>query len=258
MRKANVYNGTLQVYTPIVNYGNSKPLAEGGNSEFSVGVTTGNNRTLKLNKVNNKEYIHYSSDGRLDEYLSLPDSGANISYRLVQLIANISGTHYIKKINWYYGGSIGLSPFPYISPTFGYNTKYFEIGVNTSLGVFANKVYLEGHRVNEAWDGRDGSEDYIIDEDIYWHMYNDFNVFTNIYYKNMSLGYNGTIAYPYGVYKSLNGYDVSFNFPYLISNKIGIGYNRSGKYARIGFGQITGDNFSDRLYSINFTIGSSI
>lgn len=252
MNKANLYNGEFQVFDPVLISGNSKPIADTISSSASLSINYGKNKTVSLSGLYNNGH---QDDG--DGFLNMPDSVAIVNYRIVQTSANFNINRLYKSDKTFYGAYIGAGPFPYISPTFGYNTDKWEIGAGILMGYFANKVKCSGHRVNEKWDGRDKSEDYSINR-YYWHQYHSANIYSNIYMSNFNINYSGAVAYPYGVFKSIDGYDLSFQFPYIIKNSLGFGYNLGQKSFKIGINQIFGGKFDEKMYSAQVSFGSNI
>jgi len=255
----NVYNGKFQAIKSPNIHGNQRYLDKGEYKSIYLVGNHGGNETVKLNGINNN-----SLQG--EEY-SLPDSIANISYRIINTTAGIDWSKVYKKEAGYYGFGFGGQPYPYVYGKMGINEKYFEIGSSILIGVSSDEATYDGeviwtnNQLDGSWEERE-----IVDvkKANLLHTFTSASISSSVFAKGFSLNYVGTIGWPWGLLselpsKSTKGgegkYEISFDFPYLLSNDIGISYRFGSVSIGVGYNQIVGKMFEGRYGSVCGNIG---
>ncbi|MDR1759560.1 MAG: hypothetical protein LBR60_03430 [Fibrobacter sp.] len=250
-KKLNLYEGTFQVIKPPHLTGNHRSLDEKHNMYVSADLNLGHNKTKKLYELKEKHKKYTDFNG---QPLDVPDSNLNAAYRLVQTIFEANFLYSHKLGSFFVGGNAGFAPFPYVAPSAGINTEFFEIGVSPLLGFGVNDVSVSGFALRD----RLFSEDTLVtgtSEGNYFQVYTSFNAFLSFYFEDFAVTYSGAIAYPWGA-ETIHGYDVPFDFPYIIQQNVEFGYLFRKKYdARVGVTQITGEHIGGRTYSANVKFG---
>ena len=248
--KMNVENGSFRAIKPPNIYGNNRYLTKDVNNIISYDANMGKNKTIHLPEVMN---LHNSK--------ALPDTSANIHYRLIE---NTLGFQYYKVIkdtdDLYFGFGGGVQNFPYGSLTFGYNGELIEVGGAAYWGLTIGKASYEG-----IWDWekagffQTSNTEYIRLENAYiLHSYAGLTAYASLYLKKFALNYAASIANPWFVNelpapidKSSSDPDISFWFPVLLMQDVGISYTHHKIKYRLGVNQITGIKFPGQYWGLS-------
>lgn len=255
----NVYNGKFQAIKSPNIRGNQQLLNEGKNYKVSIEGNYGSNKNVKLNNVRNTSF-----NG--DEF-SLPDSAANISYRMINTVGGINISVMNKKKIGFYGMGLGGQPYPYIYGMVGFNDDFFEIGSSLLIGLsndnasYSGDVIWTENQIDGSWE----EFDKINENDIeIIHTFTSATFFTSLFTNGISLNYVGTIGWPWGLldelpaknkYNENNDYNISIDMPLLLMNDISVGYKYNAISITIGYNQIVGQKFDGRYSSISGNIG---
>jgi len=248
--RMNVEKGSFRAIKPPNIYGNNSYLTKDAVNIISYDANIGKNKTIPLPGIMNL----YNSR-------ALPDTLADIHYRLIE---NTLGFQYHKvlksKSDLYFGFGGGVQNFPYGSLIFGYNGKFVEIGGATYWGLTLGKASYEG-----IWDWETGgplsSSDtqYIRLEDAYiLHSYGGLTAYASLHLKKFALSYAASIANPWlvdelpaPIGRSSSDPDISFWFPALLMQDVGISYTHHRIKYRLGINQITGIEFPGQYWGLS-------
>jgi len=259
----NVEKGTFQTIKPPNIYGNGRYLTKETNSTISYDANIGKNKTVPLLGITN-EYTLCS-----DRNLCLEKPPANINYRLIENTLGLQFNKTTKDYNdSYFGWGIGIQNQPYGFLMLGYNGKFFEIGGAGFLGLTINKASYEGW-----WYFY---ESYMVGSDIdlfekikfkditILHSYGGAVAHASFYWEKLALSYAASFTYPWLVDRLPAGFvqyhsgeeglenaDISFSFPALLMQDIGISYTPNKIKYRLGINQITGVKFSGQYWGLS-------
>jgi len=239
-------------------------LPKKANEIIFYDANIGKNKTIFLPGVINEHAFTGES--------YMPETPANIYYRLIE---NTRGFQYsrVHKIahDFYMGFDLGMQNFPYSSFILGYNGKTVEVGGAMFWGLTIDRASYEG-----MWFFRDypilGSEDdttahYEILQDSeleyvklkkakIFHPYGGIVFYASSYMEKFALNYAASISSPWLLIRELpasKSYDadISFQFPILLMQDIGISYTPHRIKYRLGVNQITGVKFHGQYWGFN-------
>ena len=236
--KMNVERGTFQAIKPPNIYGNNRYLAKDTNYTISYDANIGKTKTIALPGIMNE---HNTED--------LPNTPANINYRLIE---NTLGLQFYRAIkndySFYFGLGGGIQNFPYGFLIFGHNRKFFEIGGSAYWGLTIDRASYEGR-----WDYEVRLKDLKV-----LHSYGGLTGYTSFYWEKFAINYSASIANPWLTDElpvlhgnSNHNTDISFWFPFLLMQDIGISYTPSKIKYRLGVNQITGIEFPGQYWGVS-------
>jgi hypothetical protein len=264
----NVEKGTFQAIKPPNIYGNGHYLTDETNyiisGNINGDINIGKNKTIPLPGITN-EYTSCINGECLQK------TSANINYRLIE---NTLGFQYYKatKNEYNYTGlGIGIQNFPYVFFTFGYNKKSFEIGGAVFWGLAIDRASYEGWWYYFEPDAFSWGSDMEVFEYIKFknnailHSYGGLVAYTSFYWEKFALNYAASISNPWLVYElpadfilykrgaeeDLKYANISFWFPALLMQDIGISYTPNRIKYRLGVNQITGVKFPGQYWGIS-------
>jgi hypothetical protein len=238
-----VEKGTFQTIKPPNIYGNGRYLAnDTTNYIISYDANIGKNRTIPLHGVMN---LHRDCCGEV-----LSEMPANIYYRLIE---NTLGFQFYRTIKYdypYIGFGGGLQNFPYGFFMLGCNGKSIEIGGVAFWGLAINKASYEGSCLYCQ------EVEYVKFKDVtIFHSYFGLVAHASFYWEKFALGYAASITNPWLVDElpvSASDYaDISFWFPALLMQDIGISYTPNKIKYRLGINQITGVEFPGQYWGLS-------
>jgi hypothetical protein len=213
-------------------YGNGHYLDEGKHNIISYDANMGKNKTISLPGVMNSYYS--------DADATTLETPANINYRLIENTLGFQFYRVTKEdMPLYTGFGGGIQNFPYGFLMLGYNGKPIELGGTAFWGLVINKASYEGSINNSYVD------EYVKLENVYiLHSYGGLVAHASYYWEKFALNYAASISNPWLVDKlpipeNGNAF-VSFFFPYLLMQDIGISYTPYKIKYRLGVNQITG------------------
>jgi hypothetical protein len=264
--KMNVEKGTFQAIKPPNIYGNSRYLTKDTNYIISYDANIGKNKTIYL-----PEIINLSTEAGGDV---LPEMPANIYYRLIENTLGFQFYKTMKYNNLYTGLGGGVQNFPYGFFMWGYNGKYIEVGSVVFWGLAINNASYGGiweYYSYDPWGGSPGGFKIFTpaeretdqDENDYFkikkinilHSYGGLVTHASFYWEKFAINYAASVSNPWFVdelpaSKSENA-DISFSFPALLMQDIGISYTPYKIKYRLGVNQITGVKFPGQYWGIS-------
>jgi len=248
----NIYDGEFQVFNPQYYTGNTHELKDSKNASVSAGAAIGGNTSIRLPGMQN---IGVNQD---DPYDFLPDSSANIKYRMIMNSLFLNFEYQNKQHVRIVGAGLGLAPYPYVYGKLGINAKYFDLSVNSLAGINFNNASYSGEALkdNHTFAGQYWIKtDINRKNDVVVHSYFSFGLNNSFYFKGFALSYTGSIVYPMGLLNDIENQDLSIKFPNIVSQEVYASYFFGNKYtASMGVGQITSSKFKEELYSVNMKI----
>jgi hypothetical protein len=252
--KINVEKGTFQTMKPPNIYGNEHYLEEGEHNVISFNANIGKNKTIPLPGIMNS-YYH-------DIEITMPETPANINYRLIE---NTLGFQFYRMTKEYsplytgFGG--GIQNFPYGFLMLGYNGKSIEFGGTAFWGLVINKASYEGKwsYVVGGIDGSYGVDKYANLKDIsILHSYGGLAANASFYWEKFALSYAASVSNPWLVdelpVSESKDADISFFFPVLLMQDIGISYIPNNIKYRLGVNQITGVKFPGQYWGLSVQV----
>jgi hypothetical protein len=260
--KINVEKGTFQAIKPPNIYGNSRYLeewnhaSEGKHNIISFNANIGKNKTIPLPGVINS-YYH-------DEDITMQETPANINYRLIENTLGFQFYEVTKEDSPFYTGfGGGVQNFPYGFLMLGHNWKFMEIGGAVFLGLTIDKASYEGE-----WGYSDacglfvwcGEYEYIKLEDIkVLHPYGGLVAHVSFYWEKFALNYAASVSEPWLAFSLPSSHmftnaDISFSFPVLLMQDIGISYTPHKIKYRLGVNQITGVKFPGQYWGLSVQV----
>ncbi|MCL2283971.1 MAG: hypothetical protein FWC26_11715 [Fibromonadales bacterium] len=258
----NVEKGTFQAIKPPNIYGNNRHLTKDENYTISYNANIGKNKTVPLPGITNQYTL--CTNG----YNNLCSEGvpANINYRLIE---NTLGFQFHKTTkdykDVYLGGGFGIQNFPYGFFMFGYNGKSIEVGGSAFWGLVVNKASYGGmwYYLNDftmGWTSDTEYFEYVKLKDAYiLHSYGGLVLHASYYVGKFSLNYAASVSNPWfltdelPISKSYDA-DISFSFPALLMQDIGISYTPHKIQYRLGVNQITGVEFPGQYWGLSVQI----
>ena len=236
---------------------------------LSVSVRPMKNKSIDLVNVWNKEVYVCDLEGECkatDDYdLKLDERKADIDYILKSFPVSID-FEWMKKFEMVYTAyGFGLDPLPYAKASFGSNFRYGEIGATTFWGLDYGKASYkyEGVFVSGGCIMCVSPEPkYTIGEnsDSYLHFRGGIGGYASLFLGPIALVYAPSLTKPWLRRDDLEGkafqgigpmddYDISFTFPWFITNYFGITYthNKVAQF-RAGVSIVNGKQLADRTY----------
>jgi hypothetical protein len=263
--KINVEKGTFQAIKPPNIYGNNRYLAEDINYIISFDANIGKNKTIPLPGIMN-EYVCVHTSTYYP--ICLSETPANIHYRLIE---NTLGFQFYRATkndyDFYFGLGGGIQNFPYGFLIFGYNGKSIEFGGAAYWGLMIDKASYEGMwgYYNDFTLGINPDTEileYIKYKDMkILHSYGGLTAYTSFYWEKFAINYSASIANPWLtdelpiLYDKDKYYaDLSFWFPFLLMQDIGISYTHGKIKYRLGVNQITGVKFPGQYWGLSVQV----
>ena len=236
---------------------------------LSVSVRPMKNKSIDLVNVWNKEVYVCDLEGECkatDDYdLKLDERKADIDYILKSFPVSI-GFEWMNKFEMVYTAyGFGLDPLPYAKASFGFNFRYGEIGATAFWGLDYDKAFYkyEGVFVSGGCIMCVSPEPkYTIGEnsDSYLHFRGGIGGYASLFLGPIALVYAPSLTKPWLWRDDLEGkafqgiepmddYDISFTFPWFITNYFGITYthNKVAQF-RAGVSIVNGKQLADRTY----------
>jgi len=265
----NVEKGTFQTIKPPNIYGNDRYLTNETNSIISYDANIGKNKTIPLPGITNERT---SCDEHDLLYLELYNEfcvqkiPANINYRLIE---NTLGIQFHKATKYYgdhyFGWGVGVQNQPYGFLMLGYNGKFFEVGGTGFWGLTINKASYEGmwyfYHGGTFAESEVENLEYIKFKDVtIFHSYVGAVAHASFYWKKFALSYAASITNPWLVNELPAGFPfrddlkdafISFWFPALLMQDIGISYTPHKIKYRLGINQITGVKFPGQSWGLS-------
>jgi hypothetical protein len=265
-----VEKGIFQAIKPPNIYGNGRYLTKDTNYIISYDASIGDNKTIPLPGIMNKRM-------QVGDY-DIPEMPANINYRLIENTLGIQFYKIAKDYNDYYlGWGIGMQNQPYGFVMLGRNGKFFEIGGAALGGLTLNEASYEGgwyyhvsyFRSHNAMFAKTLAEQGISDDydkleyvklkDVkILHLYGGITTYASLYLEKFALNYAASVTNPWIVNELLaskgdgsHGADISFFFPVLLMQDIGISYMPHKIKYRFGINQITGVKFPGQYWGLS-------
>ena len=236
---------------------------------LSVAVRPMKNKSIDLVNVWNKEVYVCDLEGECkatDDYdLKLDERKADIDYILKSFPVSIDFEWMNKFEMVYTAYGFGLDPLPYAKASFGFNFRYGEIGATAFWGLDYGKASYkyEGVFVSGGCIMCVSPEPkYTIGEnsDSYLHFRGGIGGYASLFLGPIALVYAPSLTKPWLWRDDLEGkafqgiepmddYDISFTFPWLITNYFGITYthNKVAQF-RAGVSIVNGKQLADRTY----------
>jgi len=248
--------GTFQTIPPPNLSGNATEIPQKKISvKWTSEINMGKNTTVKLYGLKND-----AVEGDMDAY-SWGESDADVQFRIIENTYGGNISEMIKAHLAFAGLGIGFQNLPYGYLMAGLNSKHLELGGNLFGGVAYNKAAYEG--LYTYWDipsfglGPDCGSGDVNESRWILHTYYGASVFASIYFGGFAVVYGGSITWPWGLVDELSVtdhgfYDISFSFPYILSQNIGLAYTYKSYQGMVGVSQIVGEAFGGRTYSLNF------
>ena len=245
----NVEKGTFRAIKPPNIYGNNRYLTKDTNRVISYDANIGKNKTIPLPGIMN---LYQEIEGE-----ELPETPANINYRLIEKTLGFQYYQVIKdNNNCYFGGGLGVQNFPYGFFIFGYNRNFVEVGGAMYWGLTIDKASYEGLWLYETGGFISFLDtQYIRLENAYiLHSYAGLTMYASLHLKKFALNYAASIANPWLVDELPAHHrdaDISFWFPVLLMQDIGISYTHHKIKYRLGINQITGVEFPGQYWGLS-------
>lgn len=236
---------------------------------LSVSVHPMKDKSVDLVNVWNKEVYVCDLDGECeatDDYdLKLDERKADIDYILKSFPISIDLEWMNKFETVYTAYGFGLDPLPYAKASFGANFRYGEIGVSTFWGLDYGKATYkyEGVFVSGGCIMCVSPEpEYTTGEnsDSYLHFRGGIGAYASLFLGPVALVYVPSLTKPWLWRDDLEGkafqgvepmddYDISFAFPWFITNYFGVTYtlNKVVQF-RVGVSIVNGKQLADREY----------
>ena len=259
----NVEKGTFQTIKPPNIYGNERYLTNESNSIISYNANIGKNKTIPLPGITNERTSCDKYDLLNNEYkeFCVQKTPANINYRLIE---NTLGIQFNKTIKNYYdiyfGWGVGVQNQPYGFLMLGYNGKLFEVGGAGFWGLTINKASYEGmwyfYHGGTFAESEVKNLEYAKFKDVtIFHSYGGAVAHASFFWEKFALNYAVSITNPWLVNElpasaSDDAY-ISFWFPALLMQDIGISYTPNKIKYRLGINQITGVKFPEQYFGIS-------
>jgi len=248
----NVEKGTFQAIKPPNIYGNNRYLAKDTNYIISYDANIGKNKTIPLPEVTNLRKKFVGGE--------LPEVPADINYRLIENTLGLQFYKLTKESNdSYFGFGGGVQNFPYGFLTFGHNGKFVEVGGAAYWGLTIDNASYEGEYTHFVSHKSSSESEYIKlkNADIL-HSYGGFTAYTSLFWEKFALNYAASIANPWLVVNlpvsQEDKAEVSFWFPVLLMQDIGISYAPGKMKYRLGVNQITGVKFPGQYWGLSAQI----
>ena len=183
----------------------------------------------------------------------LNKSRADIDYILKSFPVSID-FEWMNKFDFTYTSyGFGLDPLPYAKFAVGVNFRYGEIGASAFVGLDYGRENYTYEGISREFHGF--TSGYSLDSvksqnsERYVHARAGFGGYASLFLGPVALVYAPSITEPWIWHDALNNYDISFEFPWLITNYIGVTYtlNRVAQF-RAGVSIVNGKQLADRVY----------
>ena len=250
-QKASVKEGIFDVYAPTPFTGAAFSMDEKSRAmRASVQIRSYGKETWQLEDIQNDD-IH--EDG-----VKLQGGDANIAYRFKRFPITGSFDYFSKNELSLWGAGIGLDPYPFIRTTAGINSRFIEAGVSAYLSIGNNTYDAKGewlHKDGIGWyDDTRGEIDCEDCHEITLH--GGFGGYINVFpIKALALSYAPFFYRPLWN-GDIDGNNLSFQFPYIISQYLGVSY-LIAKHVQVSVGASVylGEAFEGRYWFFDSGIG---
>lgn len=242
-------------------------------SRLTLGVQEYARKTTKLSKVKNGAsivcYKTHCSD--IDEYSEiLPPTVADISYVFTSFPVTFEYEHLQKGEIRYISYGVGLDPMPYGEAAVGLNFRFGEMGLSSYFGLDFGKTKYNYDNISYTpcfiTCGDDIDHDENTDYNSWqFHFRGGIGAYMSLFLGNIALTYSPQLNSPWLWKTDLNtkdywgddgtDYDISFDFPKVISNYFGVSYDFH-KYVQYSMGVtvLNGWQLYERLYFLSSSI----
>jgi hypothetical protein len=241
----NVSKGVFEASKPPSVYGNERRLEHGISPQVSLQGSVGQNKTIALEGLMNQSTGY-----------GLPQEPANISYRFDGINLGGQATYtYKTRSDWFFGFSGGYQDMPYVTGLLGVNKDFWEVGFSHLIGLTRNRATYSGTIENDPilckepcldWD----QEPFFAEDESYENLYMAANLHASVFLSYVSLGWTGGIAVPWSQSELYSESTYTFDFPFLISNDIGMAWNYHHFKIRLGMNWISGSALAESVLSI--------
>jgi hypothetical protein len=258
----NVERGTFQTIKPPNIYGNSRYLTKDTNYIISFDANIGKNKTIPLPGLINDSYYNNSGE--------MPETPADINYRLIETTLGFQFYRVIKDPYHYTGLGGGVQNFPYGFVMLGYNGKFIEVG-GVAFGGFAlNEASYGG--MGKPSCGRPPGGFRVLAKCSYeyfqvknmnvLHTYAGIVAHASFHWNKFALNYASSVSNPWFVgtlpavenENDFSNGDITFSFPVLLMQDIGISYAPNSIKYRLGVNQITGVKFPGQYWGLSVQV----
>ena len=229
------------------------PNIYGNNAEMEAG--SHRNVSVEYNAGSNDVIIPLSGHVIIDN--AVQEEYAEINYNLINDVFGLQYSFAKKYDNdFYLGNGLGFQGFPYAFLSAGINKKSAEFGTAVLLGYASQKIDYSGYYKDDEGNKTSNFYETMYNGDIYKGAY----FYTSFYFKRFALNYVASISNPMGDEIEEEGCSficrtiLSFDFPALLMQDIGIVYNNNRIKYRVGLNQITSFKFPGRYYSASFQV----
>lgn len=235
---------------------------------LSIAVHPMKDKSLNLVNVWNKDVYVCDMGGECkatDDYdLKLDERQADIDYILKSFPVSIDLEWMNKFETVYTAYGFGLDPLPYVKVSFGVNFRYGEIGTSAFWGLDYGKATYkyEGIFSGGGITSAPPEPQYTTGEnsDSYLHFRGGIGGYASVFLGPVAIVYAPSLTKPWLWRDNLKGsafqgiepmadYDISFEFPWFITNYFGMTYtlNKVAQF-RVGVSIVNGKQLAERAY----------
>jgi hypothetical protein len=220
--KASITEGTFDVYAPAPYTGASFSMDEKSSvKRASVQVRKYDKETWQLHGLTNEEANTGGGGYKLEK------SDANIAYRLLRFPVTGAFDYFSKNRISMWGLGFGLDPFPFIRASAGINSRFVEAGITAYLNLSMNSFSAKGKWISVEGTLAGDMDDYGDLDCNKCHetkFHGGFGGFLNLFpIKELALSYAPFLYKPWWD-DEIQNRDISFEFPYIISQYFGASY----------------------------------
>ncbi|MDR2579733.1 MAG: hypothetical protein LBC85_01905 [Fibromonadaceae bacterium] len=255
--KMNVEQGTFQAIKPPNIYGNNRHLTKDTNYIISYDASIGKNKTIPLPGIMNQSQ-------RVTSEIKLDGTPADINYRLIQKALGFQFSRVTKKEDFFMGFGGGVQNFPYVFFMLGHNGKFIEAGGAAFWGLTIDKASYSGEwgyidnftmgitKPIEKYEPHFEQNNVSI-----LHSYGGLTTYASLYWKKVALNYSASITSPWFLISNSlpvsSDYDadISFSFPVLLMQDVGVSFTPYKIKYRLGINQITGVKFPGQHWGLS-------
>jgi len=187
-------------------------------SRFQMGIRTYDRETMNLSGLSNDANF-------LESGYPKNNTAADIRYRLIRFPVTLTVENFEKRKSFLFKFGAGLDPYPFVDVAFAHLEKFFEFGFAVNVGVAYEKENLKGRCITIEHTLA-GDMDWLRDCEWNheWKITGALEGYLNIFpLKNLALTYSFTYFHP-RLFDNVDGYDVSFDFPPIFMNYVGVSY----------------------------------
>jgi len=208
------------------------------NNRVKFGLNLGKNQTWQLKEQTNRAITPDDSYYNDPSY-SLPESKAEISYRLIQTMPVLTWQRTYVNEQFLKSIELGVFPYPNIIARVGVNAPTVEFGVGTMVGISINPVDYKGtgvwdlSQLDGSWTEIGGVE---MNEDWTLHSYCGIGAYGGFHKEKWGINLSTGYVLPWSLMNSLPSneyhkpsFDPTNPFPGIFNFDVGASYNISGK-----------------------------